>query len=699
MQQKITLTPSFSALLMRLFLLTLVVLLASCGGGGGGDDRSSTKSFVSLGVFAGNPYGPGSTDGTGAAARFNSPYGVATDTSGNVYVAESFNHTIRKITPAGVVTTLAGAAGMPGSADGTGSAARFRIPAAVATDASGTVYVVDSGSHTIRKITPAGVVTTLAGTAGVSGSTDGTGSAASFYYPARVATDASGNVYVADSGNNTIRKITPAGVVTTLAGTAGASGSADGTGPEARLNSPTGVATDVSGNVYVADYGNNTIRKITPAGVVTTLAGTAGTRGSNDGTGAESRFSNPDGVATDASGNVYVTDSSNNTIRKISPAGVVTTLAGTAGTRGSNDGTGAEASFNGSRGVATDASGNVYVADSFNSAIRKITPAGVVTTLAGTPGVEGSVDGTGAAARFSGPRGVTLDASGNIYVADRTNQTIRKITPAGVVTTLAGTAGSLGIDDGTGAAARFAFPYGVATDAGGNVYVTDSLNYTIRKITPAGVVTTLAGTARASGSEDGTGGVARFNNPTGLATDASGNVYVADYNNHTIRKITPAGVVTTLAGTAGVSGGEDGAGAAARFSSPAGLATDASGNVYVADFGNHTIRKITPAGVVTTLAGKASTRGNDNGNGAAARFNSPRGVATDASGAVYVADTYNYTIRKITPAGEVSTLAGTAGLNGFQPGALPGGLFEPSAMAVSDSRIYFSTSNGIAFID
>jgi len=699
MQQKSTLTPSFSALLMRLFLLALVVLLASCGGGGGGDGRGSTKSFALLGVFAGNPYGPGSTDGTGAAARFNSPYGVATDTSGNVYVAESFNHTIRKITPAGVVTTLAGAAGMPGSADGTGSAARFTLPAAVATDASGTVYVVDSGSHTIRKITPAGVVTTLAGTAGVSGSTDGTGSAASFYYPARVATDASGNVYAADSGNNTIRKITPAGVVTTLAGTAGASGSADGTGPEARLNSPNGVATDVSGNVYVADYGNNTIRKITPAGVVTTLAGTAGMRGSNDGTGAESRFSNPDGVATDASGNVYVADSSNNTIRKITPAGVVTTLAGTAGTRGSNDGTGAAASFNGSRGVATDASGNVYVADSFNSAIRKITPAGVVTTLAGTPGVEGSVDGTGAAARFSGPRGVTLDASGNIYVADRTNQTIRKITPAGVVTTLAGTAGSLGIDDGTGAAARFTFPYGLATDAGGNVYVTDSLNYTIRKVTPAGVVTTLAGTARASGSEDGTGGVARFNNPTGLAIDASGNVYVADSNNHTIRKITPAGVVTTLAGTAGVSGGEDGAGAAARFSSPAGLATDASGNVYVADFGNHTIRKITPAGVVTTLAGKASTRGNDNGNGAAARFNSPRGVATDASGAVYVADTYNYTIRKITPAGEVSTLAGTAGLNGFQPGALPGGLFEPSAMAVSDSRIYFSTSNGIAFID
>jgi streptogramin lyase len=374
----------------------------------------------------------------------------------------------------------------------------------------------------------------------------------------------------------------------------------------------------------------------------------------------------------------------------------VTTLAGTAGTYGSADGTGAAARFNNPNGVATDVSGNVYVVDSSNHTIRKIAPAGVVTTLAGK---SFGADGTGAEASFYGPRGVATDAGGNVYVADQYNHTIRKITPAGVVTTLAGTAGTYGSADGTGAAARFNSPLGVATDAGGNVYVADQYNHTIRKITPAGVVTTLAGTAEVTGSADGTGAAARFNRPYGVATDASGNVYVGDRFNYTIRKITPAGVVTTLAGTAGTSGGADGTGAAARFNSPLGVATDVSGNVYVADQGNQAIRKITPAGVVTTLAGTAGTYGSADGTGAAASFYQPRGVATDTSGNVYVTDTLNSTIRKITPAGVVTTLVGTAGRKGFQPGVLPGGLSEPSGIAVEGSKIYFSDKNGIGVIN
>ena len=440
-------------------------------------------------------------------------------------------------------------------------------------------------------------VTTLAGTTGSSGSTDGTGSAARFTNPNGVAMDASGNVYVADWNNHTIRKITPAGVVTTLAGTAGSSGSTDGTGSAARFNRPFGVVLDASGNMYVAEQSNHTIRKITPTGVVvastTTLAGTAGSTGTTDGTGSAARFNNPRGVATDASGNVYVADYLNHTIRKITSAGVVTTLAGTAGSSGSTDATGSAARFNGPGGVALDASGNVYVTDNNNHTIRKITPAGVVTTLAGRAGSRGSTDATGNAARFDNPNGVATDASGNVYVADYLNHTIRKITSAGVVTTLAGTAGSSGSTDATGSAARFNGPGGVALDASGNVYVTDNNNHTIRKITPAGVVTTLAGRAGSRGSTDATGNAARFDNPNGVATDASGNVYVADYNNHTIRKITSAGVVTTLAGTAGSSGSTDATGSAARFYRPTGVATDASGNVYVADLSNHTIRKIT----------------------------------------------------------------------------------------------------------
>jgi glucose/arabinose dehydrogenase len=273
-------------------------------------------------------------------------------------------------------------------------------------------------------------------------------------------------------------------------------------------------------------------------GTVTTFAG--GTRGSADGTGADARFNYPERVAIDGDGNLYVADSNNHTIRKITPAGVVTTLAGTAESSGSADGTGADARFKYPEGVAVDGDGNLYVADRDNNTIRKITPAGVVTTLAGAAGSYGSADGTGADARFSRPIGVAVDGDGNLYVTDRNNQTIRKITPAGVVTTLAGAAGSYGSADGTGADARFSGPVGVAVDGDGNLYVTDSSNHTIRKITPAGVVTTLAGAAESYGFADGTGPLARFNSPVGVAVDGDGNLYVTDRNNHTIRKITPA---------------------------------------------------------------------------------------------------------------------------------------------------------------
>ena len=329
-----------------------------------------------------------------------------------------------------------------------------------------------------------GTVTTFAG--GSRGSTDGTGADARFNYPEEVAVDGNGNVYVAGGGDNTIRKITPAGVVTTLAGVAESSGSTDGTGTDARFRAPYGVAVDGDGNVYVADMGNHTIRKITPAGVVTTLAGVAESSGSTDGTGTDARFRAPYGVAVDGDGNVYVADTYNHTVRKVTPAGVVTTLAGTAGSSGSDDGTGADARFKYPRGVAVHRDGNVYVAERDNHTIRKITPAGVVTTLAGTAGSYGSTDGTGTAARFSSPHGVAVDGDGNVYVADASNHTVRKVTPAGVVTTLAGAAGSSGLADETGPLARFHYPAAVAVDRDGNVYVTDRNNHAIRKVTPAG---------------------------------------------------------------------------------------------------------------------------------------------------------------------------------------------------------------------
>ena len=286
------------------------------------------------------------------------------------------------------------------------------------------------------------------------------------------------------------------------------------------------------------------------------------------------------------------------------------------------------------------------------------------TTLAGNAGSSGSTNATGSAARFDAPFAVAADGAGNVYVADTDNHTIRKVTPEGVVTTLAGKAGSAGSADGTGGAARFYRHSGVAVDGAGNVYVADTVNDTIRKVTPAGVVTTLAGKAGVSGTNNGTGGAARFNTPFGVAVDSATNVYVADTYNFMIRKVTPAGVVTTLAGWAGSSGSADGTGTAARFYYPSGVAVDNASNVYVADTYNYTIRKVTPAGVVTTLAGQPGWFGTNDGTGNAARFYLPSGVAVDGSGKVYVADQYNYTIRKGNPAFVILTAAPAFGFSG-----------------------------------
>jgi sugar lactone lactonase YvrE len=342
-------------------VLLIVILLAGCGGGGGGSDNTSPP-----------------------------------------------------VSTSGVVTTLAGLEGSEGSADGMGSAARFNTLRSIAVDNAGNVYVADTENFTIRKLTPAGVVTTIAGLAGSAGSADGTGSAARFNFPFGVAVDSFGNVYVADTVNFTIRKITPAGVVTTFAGLAGSGGEVDGTGATARFLSPKQLAIDTSNNIYVSDRDGNTIRKITPAGTVTTLAGFAGSSGDIDGTGANARFNNPEHLAVDRSGNVYVVDEPH--IRKITPAGVVTTLTFTSESEPAFD------DFNIPLGLAVDSSGNLYLANDFH--ILKITPAGLVKKLAGsTPGgAGGDLDD----AQFMLPEGLALDSSGNIYVAD--DDTIRKIT-------------------------------------------------------------------------------------------------------------------------------------------------------------------------------------------------------------------------------------------------------------------------------
>ena len=709
---------NFKHIVSGLTIVTcLVTVLAGCSGTsttgsttnqmGGAKQGKSLTLAGAVSPFAGQPLAA-SSDGIGASAQLYYPAGITSDGT-NLYVVDSANHTIRKVVIAsGAVTTLAGSAGASGATDGVGVAARFYHPQGITTDGTN-LYVVDTDNHTIRKIVIAtGTVTTLAGSAGTWGSTDGTGAAARFFFPFGITTDGT-NLYIADSGNHTIRKVMIAtGEVTTLAGIAGATTetttgkitalevdaggvySYHGIGTTARFFNPQGITTDGT-NLYVADSGNSTIRKVViSTGETTTLAGSARAWGSTDGTGTEARFYHPQGITTDGT-NIYVADTYNLTIRKVVIAsGVVTTLAGSAGAWGSSDGTGAAARFANPYGI-TIIGTKLYVVDSHNHTIRNVSIAtGTVTTLAGA-GPGGSTDGTGEAARFFFPSGITTDGT-NLYVADSGNHTIRKLTiSTGAVTTLAGSPGTSGSSDGNGATARFFLPSGITTD-GTNLYVADTDNHLIRKVAIAtGAVTTLAGSAGMAGSTDGTGVAAKFYQPNGITTDGT-NLFVADSGNNTIRKVTIAtGAVTTLAGSAGAGGSTDEIGVAARFSRPQGITTDGT-NLYVADTYNFLIRKVVIAtGAVTTLAGNApNPPGTTDGTGAEARFSYAYGITTDGTN-LYVAEsgTSRGTIRKIVIAtGAVTTLAGGT-TDASDSGAR---LYHPQGLTTDGTKLYVTNS-------
>lgn len=624
-----------------------------------------------IAVLAGQLGGPGNIDGPSGVARFKSPGAVTTDTAGDFYVSDSGNQTIRMITPDGIVTTLAGLPGTTGFADGVGSAARFSNPQGIAVDSAGAVYVADNGNDVIRKVSSGGAVTTFAGQPGAVGSHDGVGTAAQFDGPWGLAADSGGNLYVAEWGNYTVRKISPAAAVTTVAGHPGTSGAIDGSVSTALFYQLTALTLDASGNIYVADYGNGAIRKISGA-TVTTLVRPLSTV--KTACGDIAMFCRPSGVAVSAAG-VYVSEDTRSIVDLLKSPSALEVLPG---------------GYNAPAGLALDSSGTLYVADSGSNVIRKVTPAGEFATVAGSPAVSGSTDGPANEARFNFPGYPAIDSHANVFVPDSNNGAIRKITPAGEVSTFAG-CGALVHKDGIGRAACVS-PSGIVIDAEDNLYVTEVTvsGCLISKVTPTAVVTTFAGNPNGPcQSADGTGAAAQFAVPDGIAIDSAGNLYVADSFSSTIRKITPAAVVTTLAGSPGMTGSADGVGSAARFNMPRGMATDAAGNIYVGDSGNLTVRKISPAGSVTTLAGSPGVSGFQEGTGSAARFAGPIGVATDASANVYVTDFNNATIRVISPAGVVTTVAGTASSRGILIGDLPGSLSHPFGIAfdVSTSRL------------
>jgi sugar lactone lactonase YvrE len=614
-------------------------------------------------------------EGYRTSVTIDSPYGITSDGE-NLYVTEMLNNTIRKIAFAsGEVTTLAGVAGASGSDDSSDGLAKFSMPLGITTDGTN-VYVCDGGNNTIRQVELAtGFVSTIAGSADNSGSADGTGAEARFNNPNSIATDGI-NLYVTDVRNDTIRQVVIAtGVVTTLAGSPGNAGSTDGSGTAARFNNPNGIAL-AGGNLYVADTSNNTIRKIVIASAeVTTLAGSAGSAGSSDGSGFAARFNSPRGISLEGS-DLYVTDSGNNTIRKVSTATAeVTTPAGVPQESGANGGIDTEARFYAPRGIMAVGS-DLYVAGYMNNLIRKVdisTPENTVTTFAGF--ISHQFDE------------ITTDGS-YLFISDSSTHTIQKFEIAtGEMSTLTGCFGVSGSIDGNDSVALFDSPAGVTTE-GTNLYVAEYNDHTIRKVViETGEVSTLAGRAGNSGSADGIGSTAEFDSPFGLTTDGT-NLYVADMLNQTIRQIEIAtGEVTTLAGSTGNSGSADGFGTDARFNYPLGITANGT-NLYVADFYNSAIRQIVIAtGEVTTLT-LAQSEAVD-GSVSPVLIDAPTGITTDGLN-LYVTDSANNTVRKVVIAtGVVTTVAGNAESSGSTDGPASVALFNTPTGITTDGKILY----------
>lgn len=730
----------------------------------------------------------GFQDGIGKAAMFQSLYGVARSAAGDLYLADGIGQRIRKLTVDGTVTTLAGN-GTMGSADGPAAVATFNHPSGLAVDKAGNVFVVDSYNHRIRRITTGGMVSTFAG--GSAGYLDGPGLGAQFNTPFGLTIDAFGNLYVGDQKNHRIRKITAMGVVSTFAGS-GQPSYLDGPAISAGFNAPRGLSCDGTGNLFVADTANNRTRRISPQGVVSTVAG--GVKGGYaDGPAASALFNLAMGVGVDPSGNLVIIDTSNARIRLVDKASMVTTIAGS-GSGQLVDGPGTQAAFLKPYAGLVDPTGTIVVAD--QSAVRSIAPqvkvcddgspctidscdpksglciyakqaagapcsdgdacttgdacdvggtctaspkpcndanvcttdacnpyTGVcenlandlpcddgsactlsdhcasgkcatdamwVTTLAGGS-VLGYLDGTGANAAMSGPHGIAIDAAGNAYFADQGNFRIRKMSPNGAVTTLAG-AGKPGYQDGPGSSALFQSPADVAIDALGNLYVADAFNHRIRKISPAGTVSTLAGSGQ-PGYQDGAGSSAQFTVPMAVAVDGAGKVYVADMGNNRIRTVAADGTVGTLAGSGKV-GGANGPGSSASFSSPSGLAVDALGNVFVTEAGSHNVRHVAPNGNVDLVAG--SGMGYADGKGLLAKFNGPTDVVVGQDGALYVTEGGNKRIRRIAKDSTVTTWAGS-GTAEYKDGiATQAGFPSPQGLALApDGALVVCDAHGL----
>ena len=609
------------------------------------------------------------------------PWGAAADDKGNFYfVSAGF---VFKLDPAGLLTRIAGnhpVHPMPYSGDG-GLAidAPLAPSAGVAVDNKGDVFIAESRAARIRRVSPGGIITTVAGN-GIRGFSGDGGPAtdAQLNGPAGMAIDSTGNLFFAEV--NRVRKVSPSGIITTVAGNGLPGYSGDG-GPatSARLSTPYGIAVDGNGNFYISDHGNSCVRKVSSSGIITTVAGSGSFGFSGDGGPAtNAQLNGTLAVAVDNAGNLFIDDHNNRRIRKVSPSGIITTVAG-AGAGLGDGGLAKNAQVGPAAGLALDNAGNLFIADTGHLRIRKIGTDGIITTVAGTggpmPGFSGDA-GPATDAQLH-PVAIVVDGAGSLFIADDLNHRVRKVSVSGIVTTVAGT-GTAGFsgDGGPATSAQLDSPLNLAVDAMGNLFIVD--NFRIRKVSPSGIITTVAGGGTLSGADaNGEPATNARLNPWAVATDRAGDVFIADIYDSRIRKVSTDGIITTVAGngTHGYSG-DGGPATEAPVWGPNGVAVDTAGNLFITEYATNRVRKVTTDGIINTLI-DGTTLGW-----------TLTGPAVDAAGNLYFVtfcdcDASSF-VRRLAPAGVITTVAGNGqtGYSGDGGLATNAQLIGPSDVAV-----------------
>ncbi len=647
---------------------------------------------------------PPPTPARGTTLSIYPPAGMALDSSGNVFFS-SLN-CIFRLDREGIVTRVAGNGRYGFSGDG-GPAihARFSMPGAVAMDAHDNLYVLDGGNYRVRRISADGVITTVAGNGtnypfGPNGD-GGPATSAVLALAVGLAVDGEGSLYIAELVR--IRKVAPDGMISTVAGGSWDLPDEDGPATSVSLNNAAGLAVDAEGTLFISERVAHRIRRLSRDGILTTVLGGKGKGLSGDGGPAiEAQVAGPLAMAVDGEGNLLIVDQDNYRVRKISPSGMITTFAG-GGTTFPGDAVEAtSANLFRPCCVAVDKEGNVFLAAGW---IQKIASDGIISIVSGNGTYSyGGDGGPATAAQLYGPGALALDAEGNLFIVDSGNLMIRRVGTDGVISTIAGTGkfGSSG-DGGPARLASFGALGGLAFDASGNLFVADVWSHRIRKISPGGIITTAVGDGFPRHAGDGgPASKASINYPLDIAFDRQGNLFIADYGNERIRKVSPDGVIETVAGTGGRGfSGDGGPGNRAQVSGPNDLAVDADGNLYFTDIGNQRIRKISVDGTISTIAGNGEfLSAPDGAMAATSPLIMSGGLAADGEGNLWFGEHSPARVRRISRDGILTTVAGggTSADDGIS--ARQALLLSVDAFAMDPAgRMYVSTTGTVRLLE